>query len=67
MIQPINNQEFYALVAPDGNIQPSTLAEDEATCMGFLKLMHKAGMGMSWHELKIKGFTCQKVRVTITA
>lgn len=65
-IQPIINEDFCALIAPDGTIQPSSIAEDESTCLGFLKLMHKAGMGMSWHELKMKGFTIQPINLTIT-
>lgn len=31
MIESINNEEFYALVAPDGSIQVGSLAPDEAT------------------------------------
>lgn len=64
-IEPIINEEFYALVAPDGSVQTTTLAPDEAMCMAVVKMLHKAGMGQSWHQLKLAGFTYQKVILTI--
>lgn len=65
MIEPIINGEFYALIDPNGVIQTMTIADTEATSMAIVKMMHKAGWGTSWHELKMKGYTYQKVRVTI--
>lgn len=64
-IQPIIEEEFYAMIAPDGHIQTATIGSSEAECMAIVKLFHKCGVGMSWHELKMKGFTYQKVKVTI--
>ena len=66
-IEPIINEEFYCLAAPDGSLQLSSLAPDLPMCMGFVKLLHKSGMGMSWHELKLKGFTYEKVKVTVVS
>lgn len=66
-IEPIINEEFYVLCAPDGSMQVSSLAPDLPTCMGFVKLLHKSGMGQSWHELKMKGFTYEKVKLTVIA
>jgi hypothetical protein len=62
----IKEEEFYALVAPDGNVQVSSLAPDIIMCMAFCKMLYKAGMSKSPHEMKTKGFTYQKVKLTIT-
>lgn len=67
IIEPIIEEDFYCLVAPDGNLQVSTLAPDLIWCMGAVKMLHKSGFGMSWHELKMKGFTYQKVKLTISS
>lgn len=64
-IQPIINEDFYCLIAPDGVFQPSTLTADMPTCIAFIRLLHKTGMGESWHSLKMKGFKVEKVSVTI--
>lgn len=66
VIEPIIEEEFYCLTASDGSLQLGSLSPDLPTCMGFVKLLHKSGMGQSWHELKMKGFTYEKVKVTIT-
>ena len=66
-IEPIIEEEFYCLTAADGSLQISSLAPDLPMCMGFVKLLHKSGMGMSWHELKMKGFTYEKVMLTVVA
>ena len=66
-IEPIIEEEFYCLTAPDGSLQVSSLAPDLPMCMGFVKLLHKSGIGMSWHELKRKGFTYEKVKLTVIA
>lgn len=62
---PIANEDFYCLVATDGTPQLTTLASDLAMSVAFTKLMHKAGMGESFHQLKMKGFTYQKVTLTL--
>lgn len=64
-IEPIINEEFHVWVAPDGTIQLTLLAPDLPTCMAVAKLWHKKGLGKSPHEMKMSGFTIQKVRVTI--
>lgn len=66
-IEPIIEENFYCLIASDGSLQISTLAPDLPMCMGYVKLLHKSGIGKSWHELKMNGFTCKKVKVTIVA
>ena len=63
----MNNEEFYMLIAPDGEVQPAVMGETIPDCLGFIKLMHHSRIGQSWHELKMKGFTIEKVKVTITA
>lgn len=51
MIQEIHNEEWYALFAPDGSFQALTLAPDFPTCVAAIRMLHKAGMGKSYHEL----------------
>lgn len=64
-IDPIIEEEFYCLVAPDGSLQVSSLTPDYPMCLAFTKLLNESGMGMSLNELRKKGFTFQKVIVTI--
>jgi len=65
IIEPIIEEKFYCLTAPDGSAQLTTLAPDIPTCMGIVKLMYKSGMGQSPHELKMKGFTYEAVKLTV--
>lgn len=64
-IEPIINEEFYVWVAPDGTMQLTLMATDLPTCLAIAKLWHKAGLGKSPHEMRMNGFTIEKVRVTI--
>ena len=64
-IDEIIEEEFTCLIAPDGSIQISTLAPDLPMCMGFVKLLHKAGIGHSLHQYGVKGFTFEKVKLTV--
>ncbi len=64
-LQPILNEEFYVWVAPDGNMQLTLLAPDPVTCAAMAKLLSKTGFTKSPHEMKLNGFTMQKVKVTI--
>ena len=64
-IEPIIEESFYCLVAPDGSLQLSTLSPDLPMCMAFVKLLYQSGVGRSPHEFKIKGFTYEKVNVTV--
>ncbi len=64
-IKPIIEEELYCLVAADGTPQPSSLGEDLIQSMAFMYMLKEAGMGMSLDELKRKGFTFEKVIVTI--
>lgn len=63
-MENVISEEMYVLVAPDGTWQPTTLAHDFPTCVAQIKLMHKAGISKSYHELSIKGFQVLPVRVT---
>jgi len=58
-------QEMCVLVAPDGSPQPMTLGADFASCVATVRLMHKANLGRSLHELLYKGFKILPVKVTI--
>lgn len=58
-------QEMCILVAPDGSPQPMTLATDFPSCLAQLKLMHKAGLGRSPHELFFKRYKILPVKVSI--
>jgi hypothetical protein len=65
-MQDFKDEEMYVLVAPDGNWQAMTLAPDFASCVGQIRLLHKYGIGESFHELvKVKGFEILPVKVTI--
>ena len=64
-MEDIIHKEMVVLVAPDGTPQPSTLAEDFQSCLGFLKLLHKSKMGESPAKLFFKGFKILHVKVSI--
>lgn len=65
-IQELHNQEMYALFAPDGSFQGMSLAPDFPTCCAMIKMMHKAGLGKSFHELMfLKGFKILPVKVSM--
>lgn len=61
----LTNATYYCLFAPDGTWQPSTLADDYAMCLAFIKLLHKAKMGKSFFELTRAGFQVLPVSVTM--
>lgn len=61
----IEKDKAWCLIAPDGTPQPYTIAEDFVTCISFIKMLHKAGLGKSWHEMRIKGFDIQEIELTI--
>lgn len=65
-LEEINEEEMYVLVAPDGSWQGMTLAPDFETCVAVIKMMHKKGLGKSFHELvNVKGFQILPVIVSI--
>jgi hypothetical protein len=60
------DEEMCVLVAPDGSWQGMTLSPDYASCLAMIKMLHKAGMCQSYHDLvKMKGFEILPVKVTI--
>jgi hypothetical protein len=64
-IEEVQNLEMYCLFATDGSWQPMTLAPDFATCIAVLKLLHKAGLSESFHELvKVRGFKILPIKVS---
>jgi len=65
-IEEIVEEEFYVWIAPDGAVQFATLAEDEPACWAIAKLLAKQGIGHSPHAMRQKGFSIEKVEVTIT-
>ncbi len=61
-----HDEEMYVLVSPDGNWQAMTLAPDFATCVAQMRMLHKAKMCESFHELvKVRGFEILPVKVTV--
>jgi hypothetical protein len=55
-IEELQNVEMYCLFAPDGSWQGMTLAPDFPTCVATMRMLHKAGLCQSFHELcKIEG------------
>ncbi len=64
-IEPITAEEFYVWVAPDGTIQPQTLAPDFVMVIAMTKMLHKKGVAQSMFEMERKGFTIERVKVTI--
>jgi hypothetical protein len=65
-IEELNEEEMYCLFAPDGTWQPMTLAHDFPTCMAVIKLLHKAGLSKSFHELAVlKGFKVMPIKITM--
>lgn len=66
MIEEINQQEMWVLCAPDGSAQLPTLAPSPAACIGIVKMLHKAKMGRSCHELCVlSGFSILPVKLSL--
>ena len=63
--EPIIEEDFFVWVAPDGNMQLSLLAPDIPMCLAVARLFHTKGLAQSPHEMKLKGFRMEKVKVTI--
>lgn len=61
----VRPEPMYCLFSPDGEWQALSLAPDYAHCIAAIRLMHKAKMGRSFHELKLKGFKVLPVMVSI--
>jgi hypothetical protein len=65
-LQEVKEEEMYVLVAPDGNWQPMTLAPTFEMCVAVIKMLYKARMSESFHELvKVKGFVILPITVTV--
>lgn len=61
-----HEENMCVLVAPDGSWQGMTLSSDYASCVAIIRLLHKAGMSESYHELvKVRGFEIMPVKVTV--
>lgn len=65
-LQESHEQGMCVLVAPDGSWQGMTLSPDYASCVAIIRMLHKAGMSESYHELvKVRGFEIMPVKVTV--
>lgn len=64
-ITEFQNEEMYCLFAPDGSWQGMTLSENFETCIAVIKMLHKAGLSKSYHELSMKGFRVMPIKVSI--
>ena len=65
-IEPVNKEPFYALFAPDGSFQCMSMAPDFPSCVAAIKMLHKAGLSKSFHQLiKIDGYKILPVLVTL--
>lgn len=64
-VDEIMFEKMWAFIAPDGSVQPSTLAADLPECFALMKVMHKAGIGKSPNAMIREGFRIAPVRVTI--
>lgn len=65
-IVEFKDEPMYALFAPDGICQVSTLAPDYAMCLAVIKMHHKAGLSESYFSLSTKGFKILPLKMTIT-
>lgn len=64
-MRTINEQEFYAWIAPDGEIQITTMAEDLVLLNAITRLFSKSGLCKTEAEMRKHGFVIEKVIVTI--
>lgn len=62
---PLIEAQLWVWVAPDGNIQMMTFGEDIPMCLAITKMLHKAGLSKSTAQMKLDGFTLEKMSVTI--
>lgn len=65
MIEEINDDTMYVLIAPDGVIQLSTLAPDEAMCIAVINLWADSGYGKTYQKMVEMGFKILPVVVTV--
>lgn len=67
-VQELHGELYYALVSPEGDIMLMTLSPTEVGCGTLVKMMHKAGLIQSFHELfKVKGFKILPVTLSLEA
>lgn len=66
-IKEIIDEEFYAVIAPDGEIQYNLIGEELEMLRAFNQLLYKKGVSRSLNELIAQGFGIAKVKVTIKA
>ncbi len=65
-IQKVENEEMYCLFAPDGSFLSNTLSPDFPSCVAFIKMLHKKGLGKSFHQLcVVDGFKIMPVKVSL--
>lgn len=56
-IKEVHKKKMHVLVSPNGTIQSLTLSVDYPSCVLNIRMLHKAGITPSFHELvKMKGF-----------
>jgi hypothetical protein len=66
VLEELQNEQMYCLVAPDGSAQLTTLSPDFHTCVAMIKLLHSKGLGQSFHSLcNINGYEVLPVKVTM--
>jgi len=65
-IEEMQSQVMYALFAPDGSWQAMSLAPDFASCTAVVRMLHKAKLSKSLHELMLKGYKILPVAITMT-
>jgi hypothetical protein len=58
------DEEMYALVAPDGFMQLSTMAPDFPMCVAMCEMMAKAGISLPLHEMLEQGFMILPIKIT---
>lgn len=64
-ITEVSNEEMYCLFAPDGTWQAMTLGPDFPSVVAQIKMLHKAKMVLSFHDLMMKGYKILPVKVSM--
>jgi hypothetical protein len=65
-LQELKEEEFYCLIADDGNPQLFSLAPDFATCVGMVEMLASKGISRPLNTLLEEGYEILPIKLSIT-
>lgn len=64
--EPINNEDYFAWIAPDGTVQVATIGPDKETCLAFSKMLSNKGLSKSPATMMREGYRIDRIHLTVT-